>query len=149
MPTTNAERGAGSRLRPGSSVLVVLTGESGAGKTTLCVGAAAYAKSRGLSVGGLLSLPHPAGDGNEWRRVTDIGSGGLPPGRLEQIEHAMPDTVQAVIGAKVDRLGEPEKTLLQMCAIIGKEIPMAVRALGLELLGVEGEETAWTIRIRR
>lgn len=30
-----------------------------------------------------------------------------------------------------------------------KEIPMAVRALGLELLGVEGEETAWTIRIRR
>ena len=58
--------------------------------------------------------------------LTDIGSGGLPPGRLEQIEHAMPDTVQAVIGAKVDRLGEPEKTLLQMCAIIGKEIPMAV-----------------------
>lgn len=75
MPTTNAEQGAGSRLRPGSSVLVVLTGEPGAGKTTLCVGAADYAQSRGLSVGGLLSLPHPAGDGNEWRRVTDIGSG--------------------------------------------------------------------------
>ncbi|MDP2368136.1 AAA family ATPase [Rhodoferax sp.] len=51
---------------------------------------------------------------------------GLPPGRLEQIEHALPATVQAVIGAKVDQLGEPEKTLLQMCAIIGKEIPMAV-----------------------
>ncbi|MDP2369619.1 AAA family ATPase [Rhodoferax sp.] len=58
--------------------------------------------------------------------LADIGAGGPPPGRLEQIEHAMPDTVQAVIGAKVDRLGEPEKTLLQMCAIIGKEIPMAV-----------------------
>ncbi len=75
MPMTDTERGVGSRLRPGSSVLVVLTGESGAGKTTLCVGAADYAKSRGLTVGGLLSLPHPAGDGTEWRRVTDIGSG--------------------------------------------------------------------------
>ncbi len=75
MPTTDAEGGAGSRAGPGPPVLVVLTGESGAGKTTLCVGAADYAKSRGLSVGGLLSLPHPAGDGNEWRRVTDIGSG--------------------------------------------------------------------------
>lgn len=30
-----------------------------------------------------------------------------------------------------------------------KEIPMAVEALGLELLGVEGSETDWTIRIRR
>jgi tRNA 2-thiouridine synthesizing protein A len=30
-----------------------------------------------------------------------------------------------------------------------KEIPMAVNALGLELLSVEGTETSWTIRIRR
>lgn len=30
-----------------------------------------------------------------------------------------------------------------------EEIPMAVRALGLELLDVEGTETDWTIRIRR
>ncbi len=30
-----------------------------------------------------------------------------------------------------------------------KEIPMAVKALGLELLSVEGSDTAWTIRIRR
>jgi tRNA 2-thiouridine synthesizing protein A len=30
-----------------------------------------------------------------------------------------------------------------------KEIPMAVDALGLELLSVEGSETDWTIRIRR
>ncbi|MBK9237165.1 MAG: AAA family ATPase [Rhodoferax sp.] len=58
--------------------------------------------------------------------LSDIGPAGVSPRRLEQIEHAMPDTVQAIIGAKVDRLGEPEKTLLQMCAIIGKEIPMAV-----------------------
>jgi tRNA 2-thiouridine synthesizing protein A len=30
-----------------------------------------------------------------------------------------------------------------------KEIPMAVEALKLELLGVEGTEDNWTIRIRR
>jgi tRNA 2-thiouridine synthesizing protein A len=30
-----------------------------------------------------------------------------------------------------------------------KEIPMAVEALGLELLSVAGMETDWTIRIRR
>jgi len=30
-----------------------------------------------------------------------------------------------------------------------KEIPMAVEALGLELLSVEGADTDWTIRIRR
>ena len=30
-----------------------------------------------------------------------------------------------------------------------KEIPMAVKALGLVLLSVEGDPTAWTIRIRR
>ena len=30
-----------------------------------------------------------------------------------------------------------------------REIPMAVKALGLELISVEGEDTDWTIRIRR
>ena len=30
-----------------------------------------------------------------------------------------------------------------------KEIPMAVDALGLELLAVEGTDTDWTIRIQR
>jgi len=30
-----------------------------------------------------------------------------------------------------------------------KEIPMAVEALGLELLSVEGTDIDWTIRIRR
>lgn len=50
----------------------------------------------------------------------------LRAGVLDTIERALPATVQAVIGARLDRLGEPEKTLLQMCAIIGKEIPLAV-----------------------
>jgi tRNA 2-thiouridine synthesizing protein A len=30
-----------------------------------------------------------------------------------------------------------------------KEIPMAIEALGLELLSVEGTDTNWTIRIQR
>jgi len=30
-----------------------------------------------------------------------------------------------------------------------KEIPMAVKALGLELLANDGSDTDWTIRIRR
>lgn len=30
-----------------------------------------------------------------------------------------------------------------------KEIPMAVEALGLTILSIEGTETDWTIRIRR
>jgi class 3 adenylate cyclase/tetratricopeptide (TPR) repeat protein len=47
-------------------------------------------------------------------------------GGLDAVERALPATVQAVIGARLDRLGEPGKTLLQMCAIIGKEIPLAV-----------------------
>jgi class 3 adenylate cyclase/tetratricopeptide (TPR) repeat protein len=51
---------------------------------------------------------------------------GLPAGGLEAVERALPATVEAVIGARLDRVGEPEKTLLQMCAIIGKEIPLAV-----------------------
>ena len=53
-------------------------------------------------------------------------SGGLPAGGLDALEQTLPATVQAVVGARLDRLGEPEKTLLQMCAIIGKDIPLAV-----------------------
>ncbi len=30
-----------------------------------------------------------------------------------------------------------------------KEIPMAVEALGLDLLSIEGSDTDWTIRIQR
>ena len=41
-------------------------------------------------------------------------------------EEILPATVQAVLGARIDRLGEPHKTLLQVGAIIGKEFPLAV-----------------------
>lgn len=55
-----------------------------------------------------------------------VPGAGLPEGGLEAIEKALPATVQAVVGARLDRVGEPEKTLLQVCAIIGKDIPLAV-----------------------
>jgi adenylate cyclase len=55
-----------------------------------------------------------------------LESSGAPAGGLDAIEKALPATVQAVVGARLDRVGEPEKTLLQMCAIIGKDIPLAV-----------------------
>ncbi len=41
-------------------------------------------------------------------------------------ERTLPVTVQAVIGARIDRLGEAERALLQIGAIIGKEIPLEV-----------------------
>ncbi|MBC5763377.1 adenylate/guanylate cyclase domain-containing protein [Ramlibacter albus] len=51
---------------------------------------------------------------------------GLPEGGLDAVERALPATLEAVVGARLDRVGEPEKSLLQMCAIIGKDIPLAV-----------------------
>jgi adenylate cyclase len=39
---------------------------------------------------------------------------------------SLPATVQAVIGARVDRLPPAEKAVLQMAAIIGKEFPLLV-----------------------
>jgi class 3 adenylate cyclase/tetratricopeptide (TPR) repeat protein len=45
---------------------------------------------------------------------------------VDPLERSLPATVQAVIGARIDRLSESEKSLLQMCAIIGKEVPLAV-----------------------
>lgn len=41
-------------------------------------------------------------------------------------EATLPATVEAVIGARIDRLGEIEKTVLQTAAIIGKEFTLVV-----------------------
>jgi class 3 adenylate cyclase/tetratricopeptide (TPR) repeat protein len=40
--------------------------------------------------------------------------------------NALPATVQAVIGERIDRLVATQRTLLHICAVIGKEIPLAV-----------------------
>jgi class 3 adenylate cyclase/tetratricopeptide (TPR) repeat protein len=44
----------------------------------------------------------------------------------DSVENALPATVQAVIAARIDRLVEADKAILQTCAIIGKELPLAV-----------------------
>src|SRR5215813_95904 len=41
-------------------------------------------------------------------------------------ENSLPATVEAVIGARIDRLAQSEKTVLQIGAIIGKEFPLVV-----------------------
>lgn len=41
-------------------------------------------------------------------------------------QEVLPATVQAVIGERLDRLVATQKTLLHICAVIGKEIPLAV-----------------------
>jgi class 3 adenylate cyclase/tetratricopeptide (TPR) repeat protein len=53
----------------------------------------------------------------------------LPGGQApsaESIAQALPPTVQAVIAERIDRLGGTQKTLLHICAVIGKEIPLGV-----------------------
>lgn len=45
---------------------------------------------------------------------------------LDSVGRTMPATVQAVIAARIDRLSAWEKSLLQMCAIIGKEVALVV-----------------------
>jgi adenylate cyclase len=50
--------------------------------------------------------------------------GGHAAGR--GVRGALPATVQAAIGARLDHLGEFERTILQIGAIIGKEFPLAV-----------------------
>jgi adenylate cyclase len=42
------------------------------------------------------------------------------------IDAPLPPTVEAVIAARIDRLNEDEKSVLQVGAIIGKEFPLAV-----------------------
>jgi class 3 adenylate cyclase/tetratricopeptide (TPR) repeat protein len=38
----------------------------------------------------------------------------------------LPATIEAVIGARLDRLSEPEKAVLQIAAVVGKEFPLDV-----------------------
>ncbi len=52
---------------------------------------------------------------------------------------ALPATVQAVIGARIDHLSETERAILQIAAIIGKDIPVDVVA---EVAGVPMNDVA-------
>jgi class 3 adenylate cyclase/tetratricopeptide (TPR) repeat protein len=55
--------------------------------------------------------------------------------RLEEIE--IPATVQALLAARIDRLGEREKRVLQTAAVIGKEFSRSLLARVAELADVE------------
>ncbi|ROZ68947.1 adenylate/guanylate cyclase domain-containing protein [Ramlibacter sp. WS9] len=46
--------------------------------------------------------------------------------RLDTIGNSLPETVQAVIAARIDRLKSEQKGLLQICAILGKEGPLEI-----------------------
>ncbi len=48
------------------------------------------------------------------------------PPDMTALSQALPATVQAVIGERIDRLVGTQKTLLHICAVIGKEIPLSV-----------------------
>lgn len=57
--------------------------------------------------------------------LDDEARGPGAPGLAARL-NALPATVQAVIGARIDRLGATQKSLLHICAVIGKEIPLPV-----------------------
>ena len=53
---------------------------------------------------------------------------------------ALPDTVQAVLAARIDRLPPEAKRLLQVAAVIGKDVPMPLLQAVAEVTeeGLEG-----------
>jgi class 3 adenylate cyclase/tetratricopeptide (TPR) repeat protein len=59
-------------------------------------------------------------------------------GELDEIE--IPATVQSVLAARIDRLGEREKRVLQLCAVIGEDLRESLIGRVAELAGSELEE---------
>lgn len=55
-----------------------------------------------------------------------IGTSGNRKTDIAFLAQTLPATVQAVIGERIDRLVATQRTLLHICAVIGKEIPLAV-----------------------
>ncbi len=51
---------------------------------------------------------------------------GNQKGDIAALIQTLPANVQAVIGERIDRLVSTQRTLLHICAVIGKEIPFAV-----------------------
>ena len=73
----------------------------------------------------------------------DGGAGRVPRGRpLATIQ--MPATVQSILAARIDRLPEREKRLLQSASVIGKDVPYAL-LLALEDAPEEELRGRWPI----
>jgi transcriptional regulator with AAA-type ATPase domain/tetratricopeptide (TPR) repeat protein len=53
--------------------------------------------------------------------------------RLTSPELAVPDTVQEVLQARIDRLGAEERELLQTAAVVGKDVPVSLLEAVAEL----------------
>jgi nucleoside-triphosphatase len=69
-----------------ASVLVVLSGDSGCGKTTLCAGVIAAARARGLAVAGVLTLPSRLDGRQAGLEVEDLSSGERRPLARARVE---------------------------------------------------------------
>jgi len=91
------------RTTRSSTIVYVLTGERGAGKSTLCRRIAAEAGRRGLSVAGLVT--ERLGDAPEApRQVTDLGSGESRLFGSQDRRHPSPAPVAAVGAGTSDPL---------------------------------------------
>lgn len=82
-------------------MIVVLTGESGCGKTTLCVRVVESIKARGLDVAGVLTLPRLASGEKIGMDVEDIRTGE----RCALAERAVADQGTANLTWKFDEMG--------------------------------------------
>jgi class 3 adenylate cyclase/tetratricopeptide (TPR) repeat protein len=58
----------------------------------------------------------------------------------------LPATVQAVLSARIDRLPEPARRILQTCAVIGRDIPLAVLQRVAQMPPEELAQTLWRLR---
>ncbi len=57
----------------------------------------------------------------------------------------LPPTVQAVIAARIDRLDERTKQILQTAAVIGREVPLAILQTVTELPSAEFADVIWQL----
>ena len=58
----------------------------------------------------------------------------------------MPPTVEAVLSARIDRLDETAKQVLQSAAVIGREVPLAILESVTNLRSTEVTEALWRLR---
>jgi predicted ATPase len=82
----------------------------------------------------LIESGHLAGTRGAYRLVTPI----------ERLE--VPATVQAMLAARIDRLPEREKRLLQVASVIGKDFPEPLLSAVAELPAEELKATLATLR---
>jgi adenylate cyclase len=58
----------------------------------------------------------------------------------------LPNTVQAVLSARIDRLEESSRQVLQTAAVIGREVPIAILEMVTSLSADEVAQAVWQLR---